>query len=514
MNGRWAAIVAILLSGCASVVQDTPGGPANSAEAGGTETPSPPAGLDGGWRLDCTLGAASGWNQTCLACLSDTPRTKAEMWVGINPTDPANVVVAAKDMDPASSDGCVWNGLWVTHDAGGNWTHVVIGGRFADRTPASPFYGYSCNTDPMFRFAPDGTLHYGVEMYNLKRLGGTAGHNGPVDQALAPTGLAVGSDLTTLTFKVLLATSRDGGLTWPDVLVWQPDLGTITDFGRMAIAPDGAVHEILNHLGPGLACHLLSSRDGGRTADPVVVVTPPEAPGDILCRGLAISPSGTLVVAFKGPIVAPGVVVPGGARGGQVMFVRSADGGRTFTDSNVAWRMEPLPPMPGKAQAGPSEFEMAYDLTSGPGRGTLWAITAEAPDGDADVFVRSSHDDGRTCSDPVQVNQPSKNAQVMPNLAIVGDGSLHAFYFDRAGDPDNRLTGITHAWSVDAGATWRQENATTALWDPDLGRHQLGDPWIGDYLGIDAVGQDVWAAFPDASLGGEPVAAAAHVRRR
>ncbi len=450
-----------------------------------------------GWALDCFLPADADWPQDCVVRASRSPRTKAEMWVGINPTDSQNVVVAAKDLNPESSMECVWNGLFVTHDGGGNWTEVTIGGKYVDRTPQSPFFGYHCNTDPMFRFADDGTLHFGVEVYNAGGVGDTL--------------YDYQGDLATVTFKVLLATSHDGGLTWPQVITWQPDLVTLTDYSRMAVSPaTGTVFEAINHLGPGLVCHLLSSRDGGGTAAPVVVVTPDQAPGASLCRGIAVSPDGTVVIAFKNALL------PGSESGrDDVIFVRSTDDGLTFSASNLGWTSAPIPdPMEGteaSSRAG-QQLELAYDLTDGPGRGTLWAITAEAPDGQADVFVRQSPDDGATWSDPVRIHPESPAHQYMANLAVADDGSLHAFYYDRQYDAEGRLIGITHSWSLDAGATWQSEPVTTVPWDGDLGRHQAGYPWIGDYIGVDAVGLDVWAGFPDASLGAEPVAAAAHVR--
>jgi hypothetical protein len=42
--------------------------------------------------------------------------------------------------------------------------------------------------------------------------------------------------------------------------------------------------------------------------------------------------------------------------------------------------------------------------------------------------------------------------------------------------------------------------------------HQEGFPFIGDYIGADAVGNDVWAGFPDATQG-ITVISAAHVAR-
>jgi hypothetical protein len=100
----------------------------------------------------------------------------------------------------------------------------------------------------------------------------------------------------------------------------------------------------------------------------------------------------------------------------------------------------------------------------------------------------------------------------MPNLAFAADGSMHAFFLDR-GYASGHDVDVTHAWSLDGGRTWRDERATNVSWDPDLGRHQSGIPWIGDYVGAASAGNDVWAAFPDTSLGGEPVMTAIHVEK-
>src|SRR5579884_2798362 len=159
---------AILVAGCVS--------PASTAPP--TTQPATIA----GWALDCTLGSYeqarnASWGQTCEARASHNPGPKEETWIAINPKDPNNVVVGAKDLDPAASASCVWNGVFVTHDGGKTWKDVHIGGTYASRDPTSPFYGYACNTDPDFQFTSDGALHYGVEMYGFmsKDANGLAG---------------------------------------------------------------------------------------------------------------------------------------------------------------------------------------------------------------------------------------------------------------------------------------------------------------------------------------------------
>ncbi|MHB8633863.1 MAG: sialidase family protein [Thermoplasmatota archaeon] len=445
----------------------------------------PPAARD----LDCALGSYehalnASWLQTCEARASHSPGPKEETWVGINPTDPTNVIVAAKDLNPASSNGCVWNGLFVTKDGGKSWKDVTIGGAYADRGPQSPFFGYACNTDPMFRFTKDGAVHFGVEMYNL---GGQNAYGAlPQNPASAP--LAANSVIPG--WKILLATSIDGGLTWPQVITFQPDLGVVTDFSRMTVNP--VTQSILESIGSEAGqCHILASRDGGQSAALFAV---PASPGGVPCGAIAASPNGSVV------LVGGGVVA------------RSTDDGKTWLDSNAEFTYKPIGSFSESQYRVGSIEELAYDLSNGTHRGRLYVAYAGADRDESDVYVRSSSDDGRTWSPAVLVNNdPPGTHQWMPNVAVAGDGSLHVFFMDKRYDPNHKLIDITHAVSRDGGATWTNERVSTFSYDGDLGRHQEGFPFIGDYMGVDAVGSHVWAGFPDASNDKTTVIAAAHV---
>jgi hypothetical protein len=410
----------------------------------------------------------------------------------------------------------VWNGLAVTHDAGATWKDVTIGGKYADRKPGDPWYGYACNTDPMFKFGADGSLHYGIELYNL---GGSSANN-TVQLPLVGGPVTVG-------WTILLATSHDGGDTWPDVVTYAPQTGTLTDdYSRMTISPTtGTIVEAINLLAgapvpqlPGAAaplngvgggfCNILTSRDGGKTADPPVEVTVSAYPGRMACRGLAAAPDGTLVLAFRGPDEGIG-------NGRELWFAQSKDDGRTWSDATKGFTVNPLPFnfTQNKFRTG-TNFEMAFDLTNGSRRGTLYAVYADEGAGNADVLLRSSRDLGATWSDPARVNQDNgTNDQWLPNVAVAGDGSVHVFFFDKRWDPGDKFIDVTHAASLDGGRTWRDERVTNVSFDGDLGRHQSGAPFIGDYLGADAAGQDVWGGFPDASNGPTTVLAAAHAHR-
>src|SRR5438552_4488313 len=255
------------LAGCAA-----PGARVTPASVG--------AGTLGAWRLDCGFGAIErphdpAWQQDCVARGSHTPGPKAEIYLAVNPNDTNNVIIGSKDDDPESSTYCVWNGLAVTHDGGKTWKDVTIGGKWYERDPTSPYYGFACNTDPDLAFDAKGDAHYAVELYNL----GSPSASGPLGPD--PTSRRA---IFTPGWKLVLATSHDGGDTWPLTVTEDASDGVtdIIDYHRTVVSPktQSIVTAIRATSGGPVAltgavytdCHVLVSRDGGKTAELPVIV--------------------------------------------------------------------------------------------------------------------------------------------------------------------------------------------------------------------------------------------------
>ncbi|MEA3136601.1 MAG: hypothetical protein QOC71_882 [Thermoplasmata archaeon] len=478
MTGRAVALLT-MLSFSLAVLAGCSGKPSQDA-------PATPGDTAAGWALDCSLGSFElahdpAWAQPCEVRASHTDGSKTEMWIAVNPTDARNVIIGAKDLNPESSGNCVWNGLSVTHDGGETWRDVTIGGKYSERSPTDPTFGYACNTDPMFQFTADGAVHYGVEMYDL--LGIDKNSPPPANAGFAPG------------WKVLLATSHDGGDTWPDLVTYHPDLLTVSDYSRMTINP--ATQSIVESIGSGLVtCHVMVSTDGGKTALFYNAVSPDGVPCSSNNGAIAGSPDGTLVIV------------------GNDIAARSTDDGKTWVDSNPVFTFKGIQQFKESEYRNGSNLELAYDLSAGAGKGTLYAAYGAADRDEADVYARSSTDDGRTWSEPVLVNDDAEGThQWMPNVAVAGDGSVHVVFMDKRYDPEHRLIDITDAVSTDGGRTWTNHRISSVSYDGELGVHQDGGPFIGDYLGVAAAGDHVWAGFPDASNGQVPSTAAAHLHR-
>jgi hypothetical protein len=520
--------------------------------AAGCFGPAPPAPVRG-WLLDCSLGAhermlaGAAWAQDCEARASHTAGQKQEVWLAANPRDPDNVVIGAKDLNPDASAHCVWNGLFVTRDGGVSWKDVLIGGPYASRRPDSPYYGYACNTDPMGTFTADGTLYWVVELYNF------AGSDGFGPAGADPSN---GRGIVQPGWKLVLATSHDGGDTFPDAeavtLEYGDGVALLNDYSRVAANPStGSVITVINTYSPGLGvnagavgalpvrppvspgwvtCSILPYRGAGQPVQEVPLQpglqTGTANPAGLNCQAIAADNNGTVALAAVGAA---------GPTGGAVTawFAVSGDDGATFGDFSGAFALTPIPGRFNEsAYRTGTGFEMAFDHTNGTRAGTLYVVTAEASAGeragdDADIYVRSSRDQARSWSEPVKVNlDGTRSHQFMPNVVVADDGSVHVFYMDKAYDLERRFDAVTnttcgphcfidvtHATSLDGGATWSNERVTQVSWNGDLGKHQEDFPFIGDYTGIGASGNVVWAGFPDASNGLTTVIGAIRVER-
>jgi hypothetical protein len=485
------------------------------------------------WVLDCNAGGRepAPWAQECEARASHTQGQKQEIWLAVNPTDPLNVVIGAKDLDPELSAHCVWNGLFVTHDGGATWEDTSPSGPYAAREPGSPYYGYACNTDPMGAFTADGVLHWVVEMYNA------AGENGYGPVADPNSGRGVFNP----GWKLVLAESDDGGSTWPQdkavTLEYGDGVAYLNDYSRTAVNPrTQSVLTVINTYYPGagantspvtgalpvplpvgvggVVCSIIPYRGASSPAQPVpeqpTFATGTANPGGLNCDAIAAKGDGTVVLEARG---AP---TPTGGGSTASWFARSTDDGATFSDFKEGFSLRTIPGVFDESSYRTGTgYEMAYDNSDGPHRGRLYALTAERLGSDeADIVLHWSDDDGDTWSGPVRVNSDAPGThQFMPNFAVAGDGSLHAFFLDKSYDPDHRFVDVTYARSEDSGQNWTSERVTSVSWDGELGKHQEDFPFIGDYVGVGAVGDHVWAGFPDTSNGQTSVVAAIHVMK-
>lgn len=472
---RLAAVLALLmLAGCVTT-------PSTDTGAG----PTPPATVL--YAPDCGIAGGS-WSEPCLALASPNPSpSKAEIDVAVNPKDPMNVVVGSKDLDKAASD-CVWAVPQVSHDGGRTWTTVYIGGKKADRQPADTLYPWQCITDPIMAFDKDGTLFYTLQAYDAQRLPSVP--NNP----LSPS---VGS-------AMYLARSKTGGDSWDKILLLHAGEGTAVyhDYIRMATNPKtGSVYSLWNQISVAAVVPVLvASRDHGETAAPPTYIPTPDAPAQAIQSGIAVGADGTVYVSLQA--------------GSDVYLTTSTDDAQTFSTPVKVFsvRLEKSPLPNAKFRVGTS-VELAVDRATDAGCIHAAWSDAGAGEGDADVLHAKSCDKGKTWSNATRVNRDAtKSDQFMPRVAVDDKGAVFVAYLTRAYDPANKLIDGEVAYSTDGGGSWSAKRLTTTSFDGDLGVHQDGFPFLGDYIGIDSSQGRTYVGFPDTATGVAEIAVAALAR--
>ncbi|MCA1813196.1 MAG: glycoside hydrolase [Halobacteriales archaeon] len=499
-------LVALLLAGCAAP------GPA----------PDAPAHVE----LFHELCALSNWNlsgETCSihASPNDSP-SKAEIDLAVNPRDPLNVVVGSKDLDRKASD-CVWAVPQVSTDGGKTWATQYIGGDKASRQadPTNPLFLWDCVTDPILVFDNDGILYYGLQAYNSQARGPQCPQEAltQVINTVSP----IGNPARGCGSSFYLATSADGGRTWPNDRIKLMALGdggaVFHDYPRMVLNPKtGTVSTVWNAITTaGANAYVVSTRDQGQSVtQPTVVSDQDAATTTIFASGFAADAEGTVYMTVD--LVPTQELAMGNPGPRTVYLATSTDDSATFGGFTKMFEVTNIncPLANSKFRCGTS-IELAADVGKGPYAGRLYAVWDDGRNqNQSDILASWSTDHGATWSSPVLVNQDhGANDQWMARVKVGLDGAVHVLFMDRSYDPGNKLYGATHAWSVDGGAHWQQQRLTTALSDGDLGVHQGGFPFIGDYVGIDVAGdqgQHVYLGWPE-TVTGKAEIAVAHVMK-
>lgn len=473
-------VVLSLLSGCVKAPGSTSEGAAVSEMAG--------------YVLDCDIArGGTAWTEPCLAFASpnDSP-SKTEVDLAVNPADPANVVVASKDLDTTASK-CVWAVAQVSKDAGHSWTTSYLGGQTADRAPADPLYGWQCITDPIMAFNAEGTLFYSIQAYDHTVEGGDL-----------PEVPVVGDPIGTLGSAIFAARSNDGGTTWDKIVPLHAGDGATVfhDYMRVLVNPStGTYHTIWNQFnGVATVVPVLVSWDGASDhADPPTYIPVREHPEGTTMAGFAATSDGALHVLIDS--------------GSDAWYTRSTDDGLTF---GAPMRIDALHRESiGRQMFGDDAFrttgsyELVVDNSGGARDGWLYATVSDCTGG-CDVFMSRSEDGGATWTEKVLVSHGIHQAgtQWMPRPTVDRLGNIHVVYFDTSRAVETNMIDATWAVSLDGGITWGNTYLTTAPFDGNQGIHQDGFAFIGDYNGIGAAGDHVYMAFPTTVTGRAEIAVA------
>ncbi|MCC5859909.1 MAG: exo-alpha-sialidase [Ectothiorhodospiraceae bacterium] len=192
------------------------------------------------------------------------------------------------------------------------------------------------------------------------------------------------------------------------------------------------------------------------------------------------------------------IIFSGGSHGGEILFARSEDGGRTFSEPQ---NLSNTDHGAGKGRLTPQRWDNgSLDLAEGPD-GAVWAVWTEY---EGRLGVSRSGDRGRSFSSPeyvagVQGEPPARG----PSVAVGGDGRVHLAWTvgeDMAAD-------IRYAVSEDEGrsfSTPREVHASEGHSDaPTLAVDDQGRIHLAYAESPDGLWQPAHIRYTRAGEGGE-----------
>lgn len=418
--------------------------------------------------------------------------SEVEPWVSASPANPQNIA-GSWQQDRWSDGGARGLVAGVSQDGGQTWQEVVIPGLTLCSGGT-----YQRASDPWLSFAPNGDLYHISLVFNS---------NDPRN-------------------GVVVNKSTDGGLSWsaPVTLIEDTDPTVFNDKESLTADPNDAsyVYAVWDRLdgltpGGGIPERLIGNRgptyfsrttDGGQTWEPARPIYDPGRNDQTIGNQIVVLPSGTVLNFFAEYRTAR--LWP------RLAFIRSTDHGATWFPDRYAPRVASMRAVPVRdpetgdpVRTGGGLLDVAVDAQSG----ALYAVWEDARfSGYAynSIALAMSTDGGNTWSAPIKINQtptdiPPGNQQAFtPAVHVAADGTVGVTYYDfrnNDGGPDLKtdyFAAHCHPTTMDACADPANWDVEQRLTDAPFDMRQApvaGGFFVGDYEGLDAVGDDFGAFF-------------------
>jgi hypothetical protein len=382
---------------------------------------------------------------------TQTPNfAQQEPSIAVNPTNPLNVVVAAKDEREGTNTKHVY--IYTSTDGGVSWLNQ----RFPYRQPPPPF-----SSDPVVNFADDGLLY----VTSLPYGGGTSG--------------------------IQVTRSTDGGITFLPASQVTSNPNSDKEWTWVDNNPASPfyhrVYVAWRNFGSGPDIVLNYSTDRGVTwsADSQVASFAYQFPMPVTL------PNGDVLVTFQ----------PGS---NTVGYARSTDGGVTFGPvQTIAPLTYPECP-PDNAGCGIWRLNPIPSTAVNPNNGNAVIMWADGLDSRATILYSRSSDNGATWSTAARLAPSPVNDtyQVEPWVEADEEGTFHSIWYDDRDAPNTSIFHILYSQSTDNGVTWSQPaRISTAASDLKIGIPTGYGLAAGDYIQVTASHGNVYAAWTDTRSG-------------
>ena len=460
-------------------------------------------------------------------------RMQNEPTIALDPRNPIVRTAGSNDYCTVPTAGDAWAGFYRSNDSGAHWADSLLPGYKGDSSTqgtTSPLAaavagGAFAAGDPVQAWDIHGNVFFMGNNFNRGVFDGnsifTRDNTGDVwvatySQLNSSSTLTDGQKYVR---TVILATNTFGNGSFNDK--------TGINVDQTGGAHDGNVYAAWSDF-HGVGCNeiLLS-----RSTDHGATFSAPMKISSSLCNNqgpnIAIAPNGTVYVSWQAN--GGGAFSNGTQNATGAAFVKSTDGGQTFSMASLAFTYAPFVSSqfsgngarncgdgPFSCPSGQTfpRFDLAQPSLTVNGTDVDMAMQVRLASGQGQIQFSKSTDGGATWSPRTPIDShPNDGHQFFPWIAASG-GTINAVYYDSVGDanyaptraPCNSATGagsaclnVRYAVSTDGGTTWTSTQATDMPTNPNY--EQFGGrriPFFGDYIMVGAVGSTIAAVWTDA----------------
>jgi hypothetical protein len=385
--------------------------------------------------------------------------TQSETSIAVNGS---NIAISFNDADLSNSSGYVFS-----TDGGNTFTHK--------RIPLPP--GGNNLGDGVLAFGPSGELyHCGIAFFRTS------------DGAIRPS--------------IGLSKSTDGGASFTTPVDASTTASNANDFqdkpwmtaDRNASSPNkGNVYVTWTDFTTSEGSFILLARstNGGNSFEPPINLSPKDRTQLVQGSMPAVAPNGDLYVAYFDLHF---------SSAGGITIVKSTDGGKSFSTPTLAARFTRLAGMTGGNGLRTNSFPWITVDNNNVVHIVFAAITRIPGVDPGDIYYVRSTDGGNTFSQPLKLNDDATtNSQLLPSIAVAGDGRLGVKWWDRRNDPLNdSLTDVYMTISTDGGASFGKNfRITDHNWVFGPVEPGFAAGYHGDYDGIAADGNSFFLSWSD-----------------
>jgi hypothetical protein len=423
--------------------------------------------------------------------------SEVEPWIDANPTRPDHLV-GVWQQDRWSTGAANGNLTGLSTDGGRTWTRPPLGAqpRFSRCAGGNPANGgdYERASDPWVSFGPDGDAYQ----------------------------IALAVNDSDRRNAILVSESKDGGLTWGPNATLISDASPTQFNDKESITADHTdaryVYATWDRLSatraqasataaeqaqlPRGPTYFSRTTDGGATWERGRPIFDPGALGQTIGNQIVVMPDGDLVNGFT--LVAA-------LRGQRVAVIRSGDKGWSWSRQIVVDRLRPAvvrdPVDSRPVRAGDVLPELASDER--PGTDNVYVVWQDgrfASGGRAQIAFSRSSDGGLSWSPATRVSSNVATQAFTPSVDVDDSGNVGVSYYDFTNDTASRSLD-TDYWltrSTDGGLTWRPRERITPRSFDMRRAPAAGGFFVGDYQGLESVGDSFKPLFALARGAGAP----------